>query len=477
MKKILGFVLAGALLLQPVTVYAADSQDAGVLSTVSFDKIKQEVLDRNLTIKSTADKIDEGQNQINTGINGLKQLEAPLDASCARILGYFNGKSTGVKAKSATKSELVTALTGLPIDQSKLPDSGYMLVSQDEITKYALTFAKDTNGGFLWMPTTVTFPIPTPSTLSPNLTVTPGLPPNNVDTSLINTQLSMTLDYLNYNLLNIYQSQLMSIESQIQSLSSKSDDNGAANVQQSIINDQIAWGAQQLYLSYNDLTAQADNLTKQLKLLQGQLTIAKLQLQLGMTIGTEVKTTESKVSDLALGLKTINENRKWIKGSLNTMLGQDFDTSLTIAANPTVTESDVNAMNYDTDLAKAITWSKEILLKVKTEYDVIPDSVVADIENLKLKTKLNFDKSYEGLKSKLQTLKNEQSKLAFELEKLEQAQLSYDLGMISNISLEAAKVPYENQKLKVFNAQTDVIKSYTQYHWLIQGTDLTSSAG
>lgn len=476
MKKIISLILAGALLLQPVTVMATDSQDAGVLNSISFDKLKQEVLERNLTIKSTADKIDEGQIQVNSGVNGLKQLEAPLDASCAGILGYFTGKLTGVKAISATKSDLVTALTGVPIDQSKLPDTGHMLVSQDGNTKYALTIAKDTNGGFLWMPIG-TFPSPTPSTLSPSLSVTPGLPPNYVDTSLINGQMSMTLDYLNYNLLNIYQSQLKSIESEIQSLNSKSDDNGVAAVQKTIVNDQIVWGAQQLYLSYNDLSAQADNLMKQLTLLQDQLTIAKLQLQLGMTIGTDVKTTESKISDLALGLKTLNENRNWIKGSINTMLGQDFDTSLTIAANPAVTVSDVNAMNYDTDLDKAITWSKEILLKVKTESKTIPNSVVEDIQNLKLKTKLDFDKAYKGLRSKLQALKNEEFKLAIEQEKLDQAQLSYNFGMLSNISLEAAKVPFENQKLKVSNAQADLVKAYTMYQWLIQGSNLTSATG
>lgn len=476
MKKIISLILAGALFFQPIIVLAADSQDAGILNFISFEQLKQEVQDRNLTIKSTAIRVNEGQNQISSGIIGLRQLQAPLDASCTRILGYFTGKSTGVKAISATKSDLVTALTGVPIDQNKLPETGHMLVSQDGITKYALTIAKDNNGGFLWMPTTVPFPNPNPLGLSSSLTVTPGSP-DYVDTSLIKDQMSLTLDYLNYNLLNIYQSQLMSIESQIQSLTSKSADNGVANIQQSIVNDQIVWGAQQLYLTYNDLSAQAENLQKQLKLLQDQLTIAKLQFQLGMTIGTDVKTTESKISDLAFGLKTLNDNRNWIKGNINIMLDQEFDTNLTIAPNPAVDETTVNALNYDTDLDKAITLSKDILLKVKTESNIIPDSVTYDIQNLKLKTKLDFDKSYQGLRNMLQTLKNEEAKLAIEQEKLDYAQQSYSYGLISTISLEAAKVPYEGQKLKVSNAQTDLVKAYNLYQWLIQGTNHTSSLG
>ncbi len=472
MKKIISMILAGALLLHPVAVMAADSQSAGVLNAISFEHLKEEVLDRNLTIQSTANRIDEGENKISSGVIGLRQMQAPLDARCAGIIAYFTGKATGVKAISATKSDLIASLAGLPIDQSKLPDPGLMLVSQDGLTKYALTSAKNNNGGFLWIQTPVAFPSPNPSSLSPTLAVTPGLP-DYVDTSLINNQLSLTLDYLNFNLLNMYQSQLMSVESQIQSLISQTDDNGVASVQQSIVNDRIVWGAQQLYLTYNDLSAQVDNLMKQLMLLQSQLTIVKLRFQLGMTTSTEVKTTEAKVGDLAIGFKTLNENRNWIKGSLNTMLGQDFDTNLTIAANPAVSESDVNTVNYDADLDKAVTWSKEILLKVKSESSIIPDSVVDDIQNLKLKTRLNFDKSYQGLNNKLQALKNEQSKLVIEQEKLEQVQLSYNLGMLSNIALEAAKVPCENQKLKVSNAQNDLVKAYTIYQWLIQGTDLS----
>ncbi|MHB1406513.1 MAG: TolC family protein [Desulfitobacteriaceae bacterium] len=478
MKRIIGLIMAGALLMQPVGALATDSQDTGVLSSISFDQLKQEVLDRNLTIKSTADKIDEGQNKINSGVSGLKQLEAPLDANSDKIREYFEGtvlspKSTGVKAKTATKSELgsaltaVTALTGIPIDQSKLPDSGYMLVSQDEATKYAFTIAKDANGKFLWMPNPVVpFPEPKPSDLSSSLSVVTG----SVDTSTIKEQMVLMLDYLNFSLLNLYQSQLMSIEAQIQSLNS--DDNGVAEVQQSIASDQIVWGAQQLYLTYNDLSAQADNLLHQLKVLQDQLTITKLQVQLGMATATDVKGTESKISDLAYGLHTLNENRNWIKGNLNTMLGQDFDTALTLAANPTVAESEVKALDYDTDLDKAIAWNKEILLKVKSASDTIPNSVAEDIQNMKLKTKLDFDKAYQGLNDKLQALKNEQAKLALEQEKLDQAQLSYNLGLLAGISLEGAKIPYENQKLKVSNAQTEVVKAYQQYQWLLQGTDL-----
>lgn len=476
MKRIMSLIMAGALLMQPVAALATDSQDTGVLSSISFDQLKQEVLDRNLTIKSTADKIDEGQNKINTGISGLKQLEAPLDANSDKILNYFTTpKSTGVKAITASKSDLAAALTGTSIDQSKLPDPGYMLVSHDETTKYAFTIAKDANGKFLWMPNpnpAVQFPSAYPSALGSSLNVQTDLTPNYVDTSKINEQMISMLDYLNFNLLNLYQSQLMSIESQIQSLNSQADDNGVAEVQQSIVSDQIVWGAQQLYLTYNDLSAQADNLSHQLKLLQDQLTITKLQIQLGMATATEVKTTESKISDLAYGLHTLNENRNWIKGNLNTMLGQDFDTALTLASNPTVAESEVKAMDYDTDLDKAIAWNKEILLKVKSASDTIPDSVVEDIQNLKLKTKLDFDKAYQGLNDKLQALKNEQAKLALEQEKLDQAQLSYNLGLLAGIALEGAEISYENQKLKVSNAQTDVVKAYQQYQWLLQGTDL-----
>lgn len=77
---------------------------------------------------------------------------------------------------------------------------------------------------------------------------------------------------------------------------------------------------------------------------------------------------------------------------------------------------------------------------------------------------------------KAEALALEQTKLKNEQVKLNNAELQQSVGMISGIALEASKLPYQNQLAKVKTAESNLLKSYTQYQWLLEGLNVAGSA-
>ncbi len=437
MRKVLAVCLLGSMLWFPVPTYASDN-DQGVLKVISFDKIKEEVKNRNREISATLDQIDDADDMIANGVNGIKLSIADPSNNSKGLISYFSNKTSGIHivniddAKLLVKGTDMTPIGG-PISKNSIP-------------------LLDSNQEPLWWLGIIDVP---------EIDFTK-------DTTTMEVVMEAVIDYTNFNLLKLYQSQIMAAEGKIASLKSQQDNSWRSWIQREIAEGQIIWGAQQMYISYNSLTREQEKMTLNRSFLEKRLNIIKIQQQFGMATRKDLKSLESQLRDLDIAIKSLEEGRDSMKGSLNLMLGQAFDIDLTIQDTPELDSSKITELDYDEDLDKAIVQSYNIFLQDSSDDE--------ERQAEKDKVRFDFDKSYKAVKDKKVALDNEKYKLNNEQENWDIVQLKYSLGMISRVELESGQVAFKSQVLKVTTAKEDLLKAYTAYNWMLKGISVSAGA-
>ena len=464
MKKVLGVVLAGVLWFQALPA-AALAGEANALTTLHFDQVKDEMLTRSPLIQSNWSKYHDGVDGADDLESVIKQQEGWLDASIAGIIqSYFTTQSL---AKNEFTQRVSNQINLLPAEArpsltallnssvlTGLADPVTALLSKDGTTVYGVATGKDSAGSNMWI---LVFPA------SPNTTLT-------VTTDVAGAEkvdIGSALDAVNLNLINLYETQINSLEAQLKSIHSQQDNSWKSLLQVAQGNDQIVWSVQQLFLTTANLEQQLNALQSQRALLQRQLDAAKLQVQLGLSTNVEQKSVASKLRDLDFSIKSLAENEDNLKGNLNVLLGQEYDTALKLGEISAPDDADIKNMDFDKDLQTAIDQSYAVRLA---------GDDAADSDNQKRTVKSAFAQAYKNVLNKQEALAIERAKLSDEREKLDQAELQYNLGLISTLAFEAAKLPYETQAAKVHTAEGEMLKAYTQYRWLLEGVNVTGNS-
>lgn len=394
MKKFWPTVLVSLLIISSVPVNAMADTSTVNLNRLSYNKIEENILAFNPTVRANNEFLADAWNPINDGLKLIELTE------------------TNLKATIGLLSE-------------KLP--------------------KDTNG----------VPIP----VTPVRSVTLG-PKDTID-------LSNTINYVNYNLLMLYQSQLGNLLAQKASLTAQKDNRWKSYLQTNMGNDQIVWGTQQMFLSYQGLKLQTEALKDNRASVESQVRIMKLQEELGMVTSTDRSAAELQLSDLDVTIKSLNDAQNTLKGSLNLFLGQDHDTDLMIEDAPLPDYQLIKAMDYEDDLKTAIDNSYMVRLQDETE----------NRDTQTRQVKMDFDEAFKDVQTKQESLVREKAKLATERVKWDLQELRYNLGMISLLARNASKTTFDAQARKVTTSEMDLVKSSTAYDWLLEGVSVLTSTG
>lgn len=243
-----------------------------------------------------------------------------------------------------------------------------------------------------------------------------------------------------------------------------SDAQTKAAIQAEMGNQQIIWGAEQLFLTYNTLTKQIQEQSNQLEFLNKQLAIMKQQEELGLIITSNYKNMEKNIKDMEFALKTMKNQLASLKGQLNVMFNQDYDYNLIIEKTPEFDLDLLLKMNFEQDYKIAEPNSYSILLKL------LNDSAQWEAEERNFK--LKFKDCYNNVFTKYESLKLAEGRLDEKKETYKQYKLKYDLGMISKIAYEEQKLALDNQELEVQIAKEELFKAYRQYEWMMKGLTL-----
>lgn len=290
------------------------------------------------------------------------------------------------------------------------------------------------------------------------------------------------------------------LQQQLNSLDNTSLDMGKrveiAKLSTEMTNQLIVVGTQNLFFTNDNLRRLGQITENNLNYLNKNLNVLKLRQSLGLGVDLDVKTTEQQVKDLAYKGEQINRQLDTIRGQVNIFIGQDFDHELNLVSSEMVSEDSVNALNYKQDLTVAMDKSYKLIIQeneieakqlaleqvertdgVDTfEYKQALANLEAEkinLEDAKKRLKQEFDQAYNAVQDMLQASKLEQSLLDNLKTKLKTAQLSNQLGLISNLELIGATADYDGQILKVQIAQGDVVKAYTIYLWLVKGVSVS----
>lgn len=420
MKKTLSTLLVGSMLLFPVPALATDSTNS--IHSLSFNNLEQEMKDHSPLILNMGDSAATASSDLNDGINNLKLARDGLVSVVTPMLSGL-GK---------------TYVSGMTANDITMPSAPLL--------------------------TTINTIDPTPASVS-------GSDYNNLANNINlnnNKMIGYTTSQAIYTQATILLNQINDLDAQITSLNDKQGDMWKSWLQVEQGKDQAIWGAQQAYLAFYGLYEQRDNLTTNINLLQKKLSVLQLKESLGMATHTDVVTVESQIKDLNMTLDQLNKGLDGMKSQLNVMLGQDFDTALQLQDPTTISQSQLNAMDYDQDLEDALIQSFNVRL--------LNDENIDKQDDAKRNFTLAFHNAYQDVQDKKKSLDLEQYKLTNEKTKYDQAVLMNSLGLLANLDFEGARSLYNTQVNKVSTAQQDLLKAYTAYDWMKKGLTISAAA-
>ncbi len=290
-----------------------------------------------------------------------------------------------------------------------------------------------------------------------------------ISLSSINTKINSIADhtselyYLYGNLYILYSNLYGNLQLQIDSINTQISNQLKSSLQIQAANYEIVWTTQQLLLSYNSLKNQKEDLGNKLPLIQKKLRIAQRQKDLEMITNVQIKEVTNELNNLNNQISTINKNMEVIKQQINILIGKEYDSALNIEEPEVLDKSLVNSINYNNDLNIGLSQSFNIRIEDNSN----------KINSETRKFKAAFNQAYQAIQDKVLDIQTENSKLEFELEKLNSYTLKYSFGVISKIELDNEIYSLNSQKLKVKTSEQELVKVYTAYKWMLRGLNTT----
>lgn len=228
-------------------------------------------------------------------------------------------------------------------------------------------------------------------------------------------------------------------------------------------NDKIVYGAEAMYINYNQLKQQLDSSMAAKALLEKKLVATQLQEKLGMVSDTAMLDAEKQLEETELAIKTTQESMNSIRQQFNVWFAQSYDIELTIGDVPDVSTSQISSINVDADYVEAEKKSYNVKMK---------DDV--DKKNNEIRTfKSGFYKAYQNVLDKQKALGVAEKKYQLAQKTMNAAQIKYQLGMISPLGLLAEQNSFAMNKASFEGAQDALYKAYREYEWAKRGVIVT----
>lgn len=444
MKKIFVLILAMTVFLTlPFNLSAEEEQSEdndSIITTITFDNIKEVMLDRNPTLKIL------NNNRLN------------LTLSNSVMIDEINDSIT----------ELLNLKNRLQSDKTALEESAEYNLLKNQVREI------ENRIGESWYNIDI-------DTLDP------------ADAAII------TAYQIQVNLIVTYENQILKTEAQIdglrEQLGDSNEDLSNAISKLALNSEKMTYdlirGAKELILSYEKVNLQKNTIEKRINQLGKELEIMNVRKKLGYIIDENIDGMIQQYDQLSFTLETIKCQTKSIEQQINILLGQDVDIELDIV--PPVIGDDFSerVVMDDGDLVLLLENNYDIkvqelelgikIVELSREYDEysIPYQIaLRDRKNEELKLediKRSVHSAYLDLRDKVHqsqlTLNNENKKLEAAKRKIDSMAIKYDLGLIPKIDYEREKAEYEIQKNNVQNAKIDLYSNYLQYQWMINNLE------
>ena len=260
-------------------------------------------------------------------------------------------------------------------------------------------------------------------------------------------------------MLNGLQTMTQSLSAQ---LTSTSNSLSQSMVQIDQARNQVVIGAKNLYIAYNSLVDQQDELRRSLDVFDKNLAASQKQYELGMITALDLENTKSARNTISSGIDTMDLEITALKRSFNTLIGRNYNQGLTIKSLPQPDTYYVEKIHFSDDLQDAynnyISWGGSSSVPSNQEkFDEEKGSFGA-----------SFRKLYENIGDKQRLLTNAQATLALEQKNYDASLKKYQLGMLSELALVSAQDQLDTQKAAVRTAETNLFSAIEQYKWALE---------
>ncbi len=251
-----------------------------------------------------------------------------------------------------------------------------------------------------------------------------------------------------------------------------------------------------LFFANDALMRQRQTLESNLTYLNKSYDVLKLRQTLGMVSELDLKDMEQKIKDIKYQTDLISQKLDSVRGQANILIAQDFNHPLNLINQVLVDEDKIKAMNYKKDSVIAMDKNyslklqqmeieaKQLSLDHAEETDGCDsyaykgaladlDAEILKFEEAKRETAQAFDSVSNTVHDNLEAYQLEKGGFDNLKIKLNNARLSNQLGLISDLDMLEATVEYTNQELKVQNAYEELFKAFTAYQWFLDGVNVS----
>lgn len=222
--------------------------------------------------------------------------------------------------------------------------------------------------------------------------------------------------------------------------------------------DQVVVGLNTLYITYNTLSDQRDEVSRSLRVYDKTLEAYRLQYELGMITKLELDQMEENRAVISGSIDTIDLQLKNMRRTFNTTIGRNYNRSLSIGSLPSPDLKYVEEINFGDDVEYVVDsyGSGDTFVSNSEKYDEYKGSNAAALRRL-----------YENIGEKQRLLEQEERALELESRSLEASKLQAELGTISQLQLVAAQDQYDTQAAAVKTAKTNLFTAIEQYRWMV----------
>ncbi|MGI6050334.1 MAG: TolC family protein [Acetivibrionales bacterium] len=453
MKKVISIFLVAVLISSfSISAFAdADNEDVFILR---YEKIQDSIFERNLNIQSNMLSLDS----LNETLKDLKNVKSGSESDLKRQIAYIDMEIEYYQNQLALLQPIVAPdLPGNNGHDDELPEG-------------------EGDGGE---------------------TGDEGGSASQIDSGLyaaINTSIAYVRNAYIIEIVNLEQRREALLASSGMSNSELETQELNLNnsiIQLTLINYQMVKEAQSLFLLYHSLEFDYEDLLLQLELRKKELEFTKLRRNLGMAENKDVEAIETVIDDLNAAIDNLVEQKAEISGQINILLGREQDKRLILGPSPKI-DSKKLTVNYDKDLTQAKENSYSVNIErndyeiknldfkdAKKNYNSTSDEyknvelelqkAFLSLDNKEKELEKSFDRIYNDLLDKKDALDKEEEKLLEANEDYRLATLKYNLGMISMLEQENARMQYEKQQNEYNRARHGLQKAFMEYQWIKKG--------
>lgn len=254
------------------------------------------------------------------------------------------------------------------------------------------------------------------------------------------------------------------------------------------ISDQTVQGAQNLYIAYNVLDLQLEELYRKQELTEYTLSKAEIKYTVGMMTKAEWMALKTNRQIINTTIESLEVTLDDVLNNLGNLMGYDNDVVLVVSDTPVIEEKILDSIDYEKDKDEAYKTNYTRLKNskknaiAKANYDeedenddvlgsteLMYDSTKLDLEGSKHQFDTDFDYIYQLLMNSRRTFELEKEKYLAIEEQLRVAGLQKQVGLISGLDYKVIEDQAYNQILCVNKAESEVFKSYNHYQWAISG--------